>query len=75
MMNATERKLMAGILDEAGRDLWDKCVELCAKAAETVPVSDRNPAHVRNKIADRIRQLAFSVTPDGSAQYESEEKP
>lgn len=62
-MNQAARDLFASVLDEAGRDLWDKCVELCAKAAESVPVADRNPALVRNEIADLIRKLSFATTP------------
>jgi hypothetical protein len=53
-MTPMERKLMESVLDDAGRDVWDKAVELCAKVAD---------ADMAWGTAERIRSLSFARTP------------
>jgi hypothetical protein len=53
-MRPKDLELSEKILADAGRDVWDKAVELCAKVAD---------ADMAWGTAERIRSLSFARTP------------
>lgn len=64
--NSEVEEIGKGLADQYTRSLWEMhnlALEQAAMAAERVPVSDRNPALVRNEIIDRIRALAVELPP------------